>query len=88
MTLDRETIVAIATEVAEQLRAAPSPTTAKPIEAEVVDVADAMLILGAKSHSAFNRMIHDLGIKRIQAGRYRRKDLTNALARRSLTPAA
>jgi hypothetical protein len=84
VTLDPQDIEAIAQAVAEKLRT----PSAKPIEAEVVGVADAMLIIGANSRSAFNRMITDLGIKRIQAGRYRRKDLTNALARRSLTPAA
>jgi hypothetical protein len=84
VTLDPQDIEAIAQAVAEKLRT----PAAKPIEAEVVGVADAMLILGANSRSAFNRMITDLAIKRIQVGRYRRKDLANALARRSLTPAA
>ena len=82
MILDLQTIDAIAEAVAEKLRSAPA---AKPIEAEVVGVADAMTILGARSSSAFSRMVGDLGIKRLKAGSYRRKDLTNALARKSLT---
>lgn len=81
MTLDVQDIEAIASAVALKLRAAPA---AKPIEAEVVGVADAMVILGARSSSAFSRMVSDLGIKRLKAGSYRRKDLTNALARKSL----
>jgi hypothetical protein len=84
VTLDPQDIEAIAQAVAEKLRT----PAAKSIEAEVVGVADAMVILGCGTPRTLSRVLADLKIKAIRRGVWRRKDLTNALARRSLTAAA
>ena len=85
MTLDIEDIAAIAEAVAEKLRAAPS---AKPVEAELIGVEGSMKMLGCNTRRTLNRALADLKIKPVRRGIWRIKDITNALARRSLTPAA
>lgn len=80
LTLSREDIDAIAEAVVAKQRAALlAPAQAGP---ELITRPDAMRILGCSSKSAFHRAVHDLGVKSIR-GRYRRRDITNAIARRA-----
>jgi hypothetical protein len=53
-------------------------------EPEVITRAEAMALLRCNSATALSRTLADLKIKRVSAGKFRRKDIINAIARRTL----
>jgi len=78
MTLDREDIEAIASAVAAKLAAKPAA------DPEIINRREAMTLLRCNSKSALDSTLADLKIKRVSAGKFRRKDIINAIARRTL----
>jgi hypothetical protein len=52
-----------------------------PPQAPVVSFKEAMQLCGCKSRSSLQRMLAKLQVRNVSRGKYRRQDITNALAR-------